>query len=118
MENRARGFGKGGRSPAIDDAFRQMAKETGMEPTLENLKRYRAMKELEQMSKLTGSPTWGTMIKQAGRLRLDPALQALIPYLENAGSLGAVSGEVDRTKQLPPTADEATLDQIRRALQP
>jgi hypothetical protein len=117
MENRARNYGKAGRQPEIDRALRQFAAETGMEPTLENIRRYRAMKELEDMSSL-GKAVRPWSNPTATRLRLDPALQALVPYLENAGSLGAVPGEADRARQLPPRADEPTIEQIQRLLQP
>jgi len=124
MEGLARGFGKGGRSPEIDRAFREMAAETGMTPTLENLVRYRAMKRLQEASKLRevfrfgGMPSVGMLSGEAARLRLDPIIQGAIPYLENAGSLGAVPGEIEQSRELPGMADQATLDEIRRALQP
>jgi hypothetical protein len=124
MEGLAANFGKGGRSPEIDRAFREMAAETGMTPTLENLVRYRAMKRLQEASKLRevfrfgGMPSVGMLSGEAARLRLDPIIQGAIPYLENAGSLGAVPGEIEQSRELPGMADQATLDEIRRALQP
>lgn len=124
MENLARRFGEGGRPPEIDRAFRQMAAETGMTPTLDNLRRYLAMKRLEQATKLRevirfgGVPSVGMLTGQAARLRLDPVVQGAIPYLESAGSLGALPGEIEQSRQLPGMADQTTLDEIRRALQP
>lgn len=117
LESRARGYGKGGRSPEIDKALREMAEQTGMAPTLENLKRYRAMRELKEGSRLTDAmKPWSH--PTATRLRLDPILQAMRPGVEGAGNLGALPNERSDLSQLPPKADDATLEEIRRALAP
>lgn len=115
LEGRARGYGKGGRQPEVDEALRNMAAETGTSATLERIPQYRALKELQGQAKLWDAlRPWNH--STAARLRLDPILRALIPYLERSGALGALEPEL--TKPLPPQADEATLEEIQRALQP
>lgn len=124
MENLARNYGRGNRPPAVDDALRRAASETDMSPTLEGIRRYRAMKELEQMVKLSeifrggGSGPTVSMSGTSARLRLDPILQGLLPGVERLGTAGAVFNAAEDMRRLPPQVDEATLEEIQRALQP
>lgn len=117
FESKVRGFGKGGRSPEVDRAIRQMVGEAGAGGTLDQMTRYRAMRALEQRSKLLDALRFWSH-PEAARLRADPVLQALIGPLQRAGSLGALPGEVHDQGQLPPQADQPTLDEIQRLLDP
>ena len=76
------------------------------------------MAKLREIFRFGGAPSVGSLSGPAARLRLDPIIQGSIGPLERAGSLGALPGEIERERRLPPTADDATIEEIQRALQP
>lgn len=114
LEGQTRGYGRGGRSPEIDAALRQVGGEAGVSGSLEDIAKYGTRADIEKLIRMRKI----LMAARYGRAKLDPQMQALADRLEDMGSLGALPGEMERSRELPPMADQATLDEIRRVLQP
>lgn len=122
VERVLKNYGKN--APEVDDAIRQMAEATWTTPTVESIKQYIAMKTLEQQSRmgnmlrLGGAGEVTSLSGRAMRLRADPLLQGSLPGVRNAGTAAAASNQRADLGVIPPKEDDATLEEIRRAMAP